>query len=241
MRILIVLAALSFAACAAAFQAPMATEDWTPVPHVAPGASAAAAPADATVLFDGASLAGWESVGGGPARWRVEEGAFTVAPGTGDIRTTAHFGDVQLHIEWRTPALPASNRGQDRGNSGVFLQERYEVQVLDSFENTTYSNGQAGAIYKQHNPLVNASRAAGEWQSYDIVFIAPRFDADGAVEAPARMTVFHNGVLIHHDAVLTGETVHTGAQVFTAHGEAGLRLQDHGHLVSFRNIWARRL
>lgn len=221
---------------------PEDTEVWEPVPkHVRPGATFADPPEDAIILFDGETLNGWESVEGGPAKWIVANGALTVAPGTGDIRTTQKFGDVQLHIEWRTAHLPPEKKGQDRGNSGVFLQERYEVQVLDSFDNRTYSNGQAGAIYKQHIPLVNASRPAGEWQTYDIVFIAPRFEQDGTLRSPARMTVFHNGVLIHHDVELRGTTTYIGEPSYEPHGDGALRLQDHGHIVSFRNIWVRKL
>lgn len=221
---------------------PEDTEVWSPVPkRVKPGATASHAPEDAIVLFDGASLSQWESVKGGPAQWTVANGALTVAPGTGDIRTKELFGDVQLHIEWRTPLLPPDKSGQDRGNSGVFFQEQYELQVLDTLENLTYSNGQAGAIYKQHIPLVNPARPAGEWQTYDVVYIAPRFNSDGSLRSPARVTVFFNGVLIHHDVALEGATAYIGKPVYTPHGDGALRLQDHGHLVSFRNIWVRRL
>jgi hypothetical protein len=221
---------------------PEMTEVWSPEPPVVrPGTSDAAPPADAILLLANGDQAAWESVRGGPARWRAEQGALFVAPGAGDIRTREAFGDVQLHVEWRTPILPPSVSGQERGNSGIFLQERYEVQVLDSFEHRTYVNGQAGAIYKQHAPLVNASRPSGEWQSYDIVFIAPRFGSDGSLAQPARMTVFHNGVLIHHDAVLRGATVWRGEPSYEPHGDAPIRLQDHGSEVSFRNIWVHRL
>ena len=221
---------------------PEETEAWDPIPaRVQPGATPNGPPADAIVLFDGTTLSAWEGVEGGPAKWIVANGALTVAPGTGDIRTKERFGDVQLHIEWRTPELPPVKTGQDRGNSGVFLQELYEVQILDTFENRTYSNGQAGAIYKQHIPLVNASRPAGEWQTYDIVFIAPRFEADGSLRSPARMTVSHNGILIHHDVTLEGGTTYIGKPEYTPHEDGSIRLQDHDHLVSFRNIWVRKL
>lgn len=223
-------------------EAPEATEVWEPVPiHVQPGSVTGMPTADAVVLFDGESFAGWESVEAGSKGWTVADGVLTVTPGTGDIRTKQQFGDVQLHVEWRIPELPAEKTGQDRGNSGVFLQERYEIQVLDSLQNRTYSNGQAGAIYKQHVPQVNASRPAGQWQSYDIVFIAPRFASDGSLRSPARMTVFHNGVLIHHDVPLAGGTTYRGKPSYSAHGDGALRLQDHGHPVSFRNIWLRKL
>jgi hypothetical protein len=221
---------------------PEDTEVWEPVPKVVqPGAKPYDPPADAIVLFDGKTASAWESVKGGASKWVVANGALSVAPGTGDIRTIEKFGDVQLHIEWRTPELPPEKKGQDRGNSGVFLQELYEVQILDTLENRTYSNGQAGAIYKQHIPLVNASRPAGEWQTYDIVFIAPRFEDSGALRSPARLTVFHNGVLIQHDVTLKGGTTYIGEPKYEPHGDASIRLQDHSHVVSFRNIWVRKL
>lgn len=221
---------------------PEETEVWEPVPSlVKPGTNPGDAPADAIVLFDGKSSDAWESVKGGEAKWTVANGALTVRPGTGDIRTKERFGDVQLHVEWRTPILPPEKKGQDRGNSGVFLQEVYEVQVLDTLENRTYSNGQAGSIYKQFIPLVNAAKPAGQWQTYDIVFRAPRFATDGSLESPARLTVFLNGVLIQNDVELQGATAYIGAPKYTAHGDAGIRLQDHDHLVSFRNIWVRKL
>jgi hypothetical protein len=233
--------AIASGACADS-QRPEDTEVWEPVPPIVrPGATASDPPADAIVLFDGKTLEGWESAKGGKAEWIVANGALTVAPGTGDIRTQQKFGDVQLHIEWRTPQLPPEKKGQDRGNSGVFLQELYELQVLDTLENRTYSNGQAGSIYKQHIPLVNAARPAGEWQTYDIVFIAPRFESDGTLKSPARMTVFWNGVLIHHDVELKGATTYIGEPKYEPHGDGAILLQDHGHLVSFRNIWVRKL
>ena len=151
---------------------PEDTEVWEPEPEVVTPGQEDAPPSDAVVLFDGADLSGWTSMDGGPAAWTVEDGAMTVVPGAGSIRTVQAFGDVQLHIEWRTPA-EVVGEGQGRGNSGVFFMERYELQVLDSYENRTYSNGQAGAIYKQHIPMVNASRKPGEWQSYDVIFTAP--------------------------------------------------------------------
>ena len=245
MKPLVALAALLLPACALAQDAeidPALTEAWTPVPaKVTPGESDDGRPSDAIDLL--AALDGWESVKApGPAGWKLEKGELVVEPGTGDIRTRAAFGDVQLHVEWMTPELPADKTGQDRGNSGIFLQERYEVQVLDSFTNVTYSNGQAGSIYKQFVPLVNASRPAAQWQSYDIVFTAPRFGPDGALVSPARMTVLHNGVLIQNDAELKGPTVYRGPPSYgPAHGDAPLLLQDHGHKVRFRNMWLRRL
>src|SRR5215467_16273757 len=168
-------------------------------PVVKPGAfEQAPPPADAIVLFDGKSLAKWRSSDSthGPAKWKIVDGAMEVAPGTGGIETRGGFGDCQLHVEWRAPT-PAKGEGQERGNSGVFLMGTYEVQVLDSYNNITYADGQAAAVYGQYPPLVNASRPPGQWQTYDIVFTAPRFRADGSLESPAFFTVLHNGVLVH--------------------------------------------
>ena len=166
---------------------------------------------------------------------------MTVEPGTGSISTRDSFGDVQLHVEWRTPT-EVVGAGQGRGNSGVFLMERYEVQVLDSWENRSYSNGQAGSIYKQHIPLVNASKAPGEWQTYDIVFMAPRFRGDGSLERPATMTVLHNGVLVQNHVEIRGPTVFRGPPRYEAHApKAPIQLQDHRNFVSYRNIWVREL
>jgi hypothetical protein len=223
-------------------QDPKLTEVWSPVPpKVTPGASAGAPPSDAIVLFDGKSLESWKSVKGGDAKWRIDNGELVVAPGAGDIQTRQNFGDVQLHVEWRAPKLPPDKVDQDRGNSGVFLQDVYEVQVLDNFENKTYVNGMVGSIYKQHPPLVNATLPAEKWQTYDIIFSAPRFAADGSVVSPARMTVLHNGVLVQNNAVLKGATTYIGAPSYQSHGDMPLRLQDHSHEVRFRNIWLRRL
>lgn len=206
-----------------------------------PAAAPVPAPADAVVLFDGSDLSHWRSADGGPARWKVEDGYFEVAPGSGAIASSQEFGDVQLHIEWAAPE-PAQGQGQDRGNSGVFLMGRYEVQVLDSYRNSTYPDGQAGAIYGQYPPLVNANRPPGEWQRYDIVFRAPRFDTDGRLQQPARMTVFHNGVLVQDNVALTGPTAHKQRPPYAAHPpRLPLSLQDHGNPVRFRNIWLREL
>jgi hypothetical protein len=208
-----------------------------------PFTGSAPAPSDAIVLFGGRSLDGWRSEADAskPARWRVQDDYLEVVAGTGGIATARGFGDVQLHVEWMAPA-PASGAGQDRGNSGVFLMGRYEVQVLDSHRSTSYPDGQAGAIYGQYPPLVNASRPPGEWQTYDIVFVRPRFDARGRLTAPARITVFHNGVLIHNDVTLTGPTGHRERPPYAAHpDELPITLQDHGHPVRYRNIWVREL
>jgi hypothetical protein len=217
------------------------TEVWEPVPAVVAPGQLNAPPSDAIVLFDGSDLSAWAAERGGDARWLVENGAMTVAPGAGSIVTRQGFGDVQLHIEWRTPA-EVSGDGQGRGNSGVYLMELYEIQVLDSYDNRTYSNGQAGSIYKQHIPMVNACREPGEWQSFDVIFTAPRFDADGTVSAPAFMTAFHNGVLIHNHAELRGPTVYIGDPEYEPHPDrAPIMLQDHGNPVSYRNIWVREI
>jgi hypothetical protein len=219
---------------------PEATEVWEPEPTVVDPGGHGKAPSDAIVLFDGKDLSKWTGRGG-KARWNVVDGAMTVEPGAGSISTRDSFGDVQLHLEWRTPT-EIVGESQGRGNSGVFLMERYEVQVLDSYENRTYSNGQAGSIYKQHIPLVNASRGPGEWQSYDIVFMAPRFRSDGSLERPATMTVLHNGVLVQNHVKIEGPTVFRGQPRYEAHApKAPIQLQDHRNFVSFRNIWVREL
>ena len=219
---------------------PELTERWEPVPQTVTPGVGTRPPSDAIVLFEGASLSEWENVREGPAAWGIEDGAMTVVRGAGDIRTRRSFGSVQLHLEWRTPAA-VQGEGQGRGNSGVFFQERYEVQILDSFENTTYSNGQAGSIYKQYIPLANASRPPGAWQSYDILFTAPVFGENGMVIRPAFMTVIHNGVLIQNHVELMGRTEHIGLPEYEVHGAAPLSLQDHGNPVSYRNIWVREL
>jgi hypothetical protein len=207
-----------------------------PGPYVGPRPP----PSDAIVLFDGSSLDDWRS-GQNAARWRVVDGAMEVVAGTGSLRTAREFGDVQLHIEWMAPT-PAEGEGQDRANSGVYFMGRYELQVLDSYRSATYADGQAGALYGQHPPMVNASRAPGQWQTYDVVFRRPHFNEDGTVREPARMTVFHNGVLVHDNAVMQGATVHMRRATYQAHGDAGpIQLQDHGAPVRFRNVWVREL
>ena len=226
---------------AAAEARPEDTEVWEPEPAVVTPGEDAAPPSDAIVLFDGGGLAAWTAADGGEPGWAVGNGSMTVVEGAGDIRTRQDFGDVQLHIEWRTPAA-VSGDGQGRGNSGVFLMERYELQVLDSYGNRTYANGQAGSLYKQHSPLVNASRPPGSWQTYDIVFRAPRFHADDRLLSPAFMTVLHNGVLIQDHAELKGPTLYIGTPSYEAHAaKLPIRLQDHGNPVSYRNIWVREL
>jgi hypothetical protein len=186
-------------------------------------------PSDAVVLFDGKDLSRWARAGAPPPAWKVENGYAEVVPGTGDIFTKEKFGDSQIHVEWTTPSV-VIGRGQGRGNSGVFLLGHCEIQVLDSYNNPTYANGQAAAIYGVYPPLVNASRKPGEWQTYDIVYDAPRFDANRKLVEPAYVTVFHNGVLVQNHVSLPGQA-----------DECAIGLQDHHNPVRFRNIWVRRL
>ncbi len=227
---------------------PEETEVWTPeVPRVTP-ASAGAAPSDATVLFGGSHLNEWVSVKSpsSAAAWTVADGAFTVRAGSGNIQTRRLFTDYQLHLEWRVPA-DVKGSGQGRGNSGLMLASTgdgdsgYEIQILDCGNNKTYANGQAASIYKQHIPLANACAPAGQWQTYDIVWTAPRFASDGTLVAPARVTALHNGVLVQNNVALAGETVYIGKPAYRRHGAAPIKLQDHGDAVSFRNIWVREL
>jgi len=229
-------------------QPPESTEIWSPVPRVVtPGnlapatASGLTAPSDAIVLFDGKNLDNWVSAKDGkPAAWTVADGAMTVARGAGDVRTKQEFEDYQLHIEFRTPAKVEGN-GQGRGNSGIFMQGRYELQVLDSYDNRTYSNGQAGSIYKQSMPLVNASRKPGEWQTYDVIYTAPRFNKDGLMVHPPYITVIHNGILVQNHTAIRGTTPYVGLPVVEPHGKGPIQLQDHGNPTSFRNVWIREL
>ncbi|HIE5095237.1 DUF1080 domain-containing protein [Stenotrophomonas maltophilia] len=234
-------AAPAFAQSAAdAARDPKRTEVWTPVPAVV-ATPAGKAPSDAIVLFDGKDVSAWESEQGGRVPWNIADGALTIVPGSKGIRTRQHFCDIQLHVEWRTPRVTEGFEGQNRGNSGIFLQELYELQVLDSYHNPTYANGQAGSIYKQAMPKVNASRAPGEWQAYDIIWKAPRFSQGGGLTSPARITVLHNGVLVQDDTVLAGRTEYIGAPSYSPHGCAPLYLQEHDSRVSYRNIWVREL
>ncbi|TAA12514.1 DUF1080 domain-containing protein [Pseudoxanthomonas winnipegensis] len=228
-------------ACAQQTQGdPAKTEVWKPVP-AAVATPVGAAPSDAVVLFDGRDLSAWDSEDGGKPGWSVADGAVTVVPGSKGIRSKKSFCDVQLHVEWRTPTETKGLEGQNRGNSGIFLQDRYELQVLDSYQSATYSNGQAGSIYKQAIPLVNASRAPGQWQTYDVIWTAPRFSQGGGLTAPARITVLHNGVLVQNDTVIAGKTEYIGAPSYAPHGCAPIFLQDHNAKVSYRNIWVREL
>jgi Domain of Unknown Function (DUF1080) len=208
---------------------------------VTPGAQPMQAPSDAVILFDGKSTSEWVANDGGPAKWVVRDGYMQTVPGAGPVRSKRSFGDVQAHVEWATPS-PGVGKGQDRGNSGVYFMGLYEVQVLDSYENVTYADGQAAALYGQHPPLVNASRAAGEWQSYDIIFRRPRFSASGAVVSPARLTVFHNGVLVQDNAELWGPTNWLQTDPYAKHADSlPFTLQDHDHPVRYRNFWVRPL
>ncbi len=220
-----------------------ASEVWAPVPPVVtPGpVIPAPPPANAIVLFDGADLGSWSASDGSQASWSVADGAFTIVGGGGDIQTRRAFTDYQLHLEWRTPPLVAGS-GQARGNSGVFLgaageRYAYELQILDSYQNPTYANGQAGAIYKQYPPLANPMRPPGSWQSYDVTWTAPRFHDDGSLASPAYVTAYLNGVLVQDRVALRGATFFLGTQSYRAHGPLPIRLQDHGSPVSFRNIW----
>jgi hypothetical protein len=212
-------------------------------PVVNPGSAGppAPAPSDAVILFDGKDLSQWEVADGGPARWKVKKRHMEVVAKTGSIRTKKGFGDCQLHIEWAAPAV-VSGEGQGRGNSGVFLMDIYEVQVLDCYNNKTYADGMAAAIYGQYPPLVNACRKPGEWQTYDIIFHRPRFDGEGKVTNPARMTVFHNGLLVQDNVELSGPTAHKARPPYKVHPDKlPLSLQDHGNPVRYRNIWIREL
>ncbi|MGD9523812.1 MAG: DUF1080 domain-containing protein [Gemmatimonadales bacterium] len=213
-------------------------------PVVHPGGPAVVPPpADAVVLFDGRTLDQWRSDEDSTAAapWKIIDGAVEVVPGSGGIHTATPFGDAQLHLEWMSPT-PVVGDGQNRGNSGVFLMGTYEVQVLDSWENTTYADGQAAALYGQFPPEVNASLPPASWQSYDIIFRRPRFAADGSVTQPARMTVFHNGVLVQDHVTLLGPTSHMVRTPYARHPDRlPLGLQDHGTPVRFRNIWIRPL
>ncbi len=204
-----------------------------PEPPLVDAGTPGGPPSDAIVLFDGKSLDPWQ----GGNRWRIEDGIATAAGGT--ITTKEKFGDCQFHVEFATPAEVKGN-GQGRGNSGIYFMSRYEVQILDSHENTTYFDGQCGAIYKQQPPTVNACRKPGEWQTYDIIFTAPRFKDDGSLRIPGYVTVLHNGIVVHNHFELLGATSYTEPAHYTAHAEREpIQIQFHGNPVRFRNIWLR--
>jgi Domain of Unknown Function (DUF1080) len=230
---------------------PEDTEIWQPVPKVvAPGAGCNAPPSDAIILFDGKNLNEWVSAKDkSPAKWIVADGVITVNKAAGNIETKRSFSDYQLHIEWKVPEN-ITGSGQARGNSGVFLASTasddggYELQVLDSYKNQTYVNGMAGSIYKQSIPLANPTRKPGEWQSYDIVWTAPIFNADGSLKTPAYVTAFFNSVLVQNHFEVKGETRYIGQPSYTSHGPTPIMLQAHGDAsqpISFRNIWVRGL
>lgn len=223
---------------------PEATEFYEPVPPSVNPFEQNGAPSDAIILFDGSGFQAWEhSKDGRPVEWILnEDGSMTVKDKSGDIQSKQKFGSVQLHIEWQSPK-EIQGKGQNRGNSGVFLQGRYEVQVLDNNNNDTYVNGQVGSIYKQSVPLAKASVPSGEWNSYDIIYHAPEFDDKGEKTKSATITVLHNGVLIQDHFEIKGTTEYIGWPKNEVHGKAPLRLQDHGDnsRVSYRNIWVREL
>jgi len=245
---------------------PEMTERWAPKPAVVtPGKVAAdgtvAPPSDAIILFDGRDLSEWEGApdtkvlvkgkdmskfvpsAGADAGWIVSDGLLTVNKEAGDIQTKRKFGDFQLHLEWRVPA-EIHGDGQGRGNSGVFLQGLYELQILDSYNNETYVNGQAGSIYKQTAPIVNAMRKPGEWNTYDIIYTAPTFKKDGTYRTKPVITVLHNGVLIQNGTAILGTTPFIGLPQVIPHEAGPIRLQAHGDKsepLSFRNIWIREL
>lgn len=216
-------------------------DDTRPRPKViTPAEQVGQPPSDAVVLFDGTNLDKWHAADGGPAKWKAENGYIEVVPRTGDMISKQEFGDCQLHVEWRMPYPPKGN-SQERGNSGVFLLNTYEIQVLDSYDNVTYADGQAGSVYGQSPPMVNASRKPGEWQSYDIIFTAPHFK-DGELETPAYVTVLHNGVVVQNHWKILGTTFHRQAPQYATKIERGpIKLQDHQNPTRFRNIWVREI
>ena len=221
---------------------PEATEVWEPEPRVVSTGDVHAPPSDAIILFNGKDTDQWVSAkdGKSPISWKKDGDAITVVKGAGAIMTKEKFGDIQLHLEFRTPAVVVGE-GQGRGNSGVFFQERYEVQILDNYENRTYSNGQCASIYKQSIPLVNACKKPGEWQTYDIIFTAPRFNKDGIKVSSGYLTVIHNGVLVQNHTEIKGTTEYIGQPKNIAHGKGSIILQDHSNPTSFRNVWLREL
>lgn len=230
---------------------PKATEVWEPEPKVVTTGAVNTPPSDAIILFNGKNLDEWESVNDTtkPAGWTVSKGIFTVKKGTGNIQTKKIFTDYQLHLEWKIPA-GIHGEGQGRGNSGLFLastgagDEGYEMQILDNYRNKTYANGQVTSIYKQKIPLANACKKPGQWQTYDVIWTAPRFNEDGTLKSAARVTALHNGVLVQNNTELIGATRYTGKPEYKAHGPAAIKLQDHGDKsepISFRNIWIREL
>ncbi len=244
--------ALAIAGICTAQTKPEETEYYTPVPKtITPGINFSAPPSDAIILFDGKNLDEWvatrDSVAG--KKWMVADNVFTVDKTAGDLQTKRRFMDFQLHIEYRIPEN-ITGSGQARGNSGIFLAALpwgaggYELQVLDNYKNTTYVNGQAGSMYKQAVPLANACKKPGEWQAYDVVWTAPRFSDHGILQSPARVTVFHNGVLVQNNTTLLGDTPYIGQPSYRVHGASPIKLQAHGDKsepISYRNVWLREL
>lgn len=219
---------------------PKATEDWSRSPKLVQGVSPSdPIPSDAIVLLSQDKNL-WVKKDGSPAEWTLEKGVMTVKPGSGDIMSKLSFEDCHLHLEWRSP-LVIKGEGQGRGNSGIFMQSRYEIQILDNYQNETYFNGQAGSVYKQRPPLYNACAKTGDWNVYDIIYKAPIFDLFGNKIESARVTVIHNGIVIQNNTEIAGTTEYIGYPKNLMHGGAPFILQDHGDLVSFRNIWVRRL
>jgi hypothetical protein len=224
---------------------PEMSEFWTPQPPVVtPGTYAGdgmlTAPSDAIVLFDGKDLSAWENSKGEPAGWQVKDGAFIAIRGKGGVQTKQSFENFQLHIEWSAPE-GSEGRSQGRGNSGIFLQGIYEIQILDCYGNETYANGMTGSIYKQTPPLVNVMRKPGEWNTYDIIYTAPVFKEDGTYRIPPRVTLLQNGVLLLNNAEIRGTTEYVGFPRVVPHGAGPVALQDHGDAVRFRNVWIREL
>ena len=220
---------------------PQQTEWYYPKPeNVLPGKTLGNPPSDAIILFDGKDLSKWVDENGETPEWKVSEGILFVKPGSGNVFTRENFGDCQLHIEFRSPE-PEHYNGQDRGNSGIMLMSRYEVQVLDGDDNPTYVNGMVGSIYKQSAPSVNSYTKNGEWQVYDIYWKAPIFCTGDQLESPAIITVVLNGIVVQNNYILRGHTPYIGLPEYNAHGRLPLMLQDHGTAVSYRNIWIRNL
>ena len=229
---------------------PEDTEIWDPEPEIVTPGIENSAPSDAIILFDGKDLSKWKNArGGGEASWIINDDNSMTVTRNGGIETIEEFGSVQLHIEWKTP-LKMEGKGQGRGNSGIMFQRRYEVQVLDSYNNRTYSNGQAASIYKQYAPLVNASKPPGDWQTYDIIFMEPEFNESGIMTKRGRLTVFHNGILVQNNIEILGTTEYIGMPKIGKNDISGymgkeikkvLYIQDHGNPVSYRNIWLRKL
>jgi hypothetical protein len=250
--LLLFISMAAFCSCVNAQQKarPEDTEVWKPVPTiVTPGKAPGDAPSDAIILFNGKDLSQWVSTADTlkPAGWQVQKGVITVNKKAGDIQTKTSFTDYQLHLEWKVPKN-ITGKGQARGNSGIFLAALpdggYELQIMDSYHNETYVNGQAGSLYKQHSPLVNPIRPPGEWQVYDVIWTAPRFNVDGTVKTPGRVTAFFNGVVVQNNAELKGTTEYIGQPRTVSHGPLPIRLQAHGdpsEPISFRNIWLRNL